>query len=125
LEKPFIDKKKRKGGGGMAQGVGPEFKPQNCKRKKKKRIIPSGRWELIKHSAEFLSSTFPKTPWTVLSSNEACEEWAKELQTFGAENRNPGRASLQFLVISSFCHMEARELSPLGDVQFWQTPDME
>jgi hypothetical protein len=37
LEKPFIDKKKRNGGGGMAQGVGPEFKPQNCKRKKKKK----------------------------------------------------------------------------------------
>jgi hypothetical protein len=36
LEKPYH----KKLGGGVAQGEGPEFKPQNHKKKKKVSIIP-------------------------------------------------------------------------------------
>jgi hypothetical protein len=35
LEKPITIKKKKKKVGGVAKGVGPEFKPQYCKKKKK------------------------------------------------------------------------------------------
>jgi hypothetical protein len=32
----------RKRAGGVAQGVGPEFKPQYCKKRKKTRLLKSG-----------------------------------------------------------------------------------
>jgi glutamine amidotransferase-like uncharacterized protein len=34
--RPYLEKTLHKKGGGVAQGVGPEFKPQYCKKKKKK-----------------------------------------------------------------------------------------
>jgi hypothetical protein len=39
---PYVEKKKnhRKRAGGVAQGVGPVFKPQYCKKKKKKKKKP-------------------------------------------------------------------------------------
>jgi hypothetical protein len=30
--------------GGVAEGVGPEFKPQYCKKKKKKRLVERRKW---------------------------------------------------------------------------------
>jgi hypothetical protein len=44
LQDPILKKKKKsqKTVGGLAQGVGPEFKPQYCK--KKKRIIKTSHW---------------------------------------------------------------------------------
>jgi hypothetical protein len=34
-------RKKKKRSGGVAQGVGPEFKPQHCQKKKKGKSVPS------------------------------------------------------------------------------------
>jgi hypothetical protein len=37
--RPYIEKNpSQKRAGGVAQGVGPEFKPQYCKKKKKKKL---------------------------------------------------------------------------------------
>jgi hypothetical protein len=36
--RPYLEKPPHKNGaGGVAQGVGPEFKPQHCKKKKQRR----------------------------------------------------------------------------------------
>jgi hypothetical protein len=45
-----VPQKKKKKAGGVAQGVGPEFKPQNHKKKKRKRKKKS--WDLFRSMAE-------------------------------------------------------------------------
>jgi hypothetical protein len=38
-EDPILKKPSQKRGGGVAQGIGPELKPQYCKKRKKKKTL--------------------------------------------------------------------------------------
>jgi hypothetical protein len=55
VHKPYLEKNPPQNrAGGMAQDVGPEFKPQHCKKKKSSRDFPSQT--IAGHSGMYLSS---------------------------------------------------------------------
>jgi hypothetical protein len=65
LEKTDFEKNHKKRAGRVAQGVGPEFKPQYCKEKKRKRQgdrakVRRAAWPLIKYSTLSTSVTSEK-----------------------------------------------------------------